>query len=111
MPVKSPKPPAAREMPSVRPSRFSSSSETASATLGLRKVVAINSVSYTHLDVYKRQVEVYYYTPDSIRPYKKAKYRVAPVGGSYYPWQYDNCLLYTSRCIFGQLGAGLERNR
>ena len=35
-------------------------------------------------------VEVYYYTPDSIRPYKKAKYRVAPVGGSYYPWQYDN---------------------
>ena len=34
-------------------------------------------------------VEVYYYTPDSIRPYKKAKYRVAPVGGSYYPWQYD----------------------
>ena len=22
--------------------------------------------------------------------YKKAKYRVAPVGGSYYPWQYDN---------------------
>lgn len=35
-------------------------------------------------------VEVYYYTPNSIRPYKKAKYRVAPVGGSYYPWQYDN---------------------
>ena len=35
-------------------------------------------------------IEVYYYTPDNIRPYKKAKYRVAPVGGSYYPWQYDN---------------------
>lgn len=35
-------------------------------------------------------IEVYYFTPDNIRPYKKAKYRVAPVGGNYYPWQYDN---------------------
>lgn len=35
-------------------------------------------------------IEVYYYTPDSIRPYKRAKYRVAPVGGSYYPYQFDN---------------------
>lgn len=30
-------------------------------------------------------VEVYYYTPDSIRPYKKAKYKVND-----YPYQYDN---------------------
>lgn len=30
-------------------------------------------------------VEVYYYTPDDIRPYKKAKYRVND-----YPYQYDN---------------------
>ena len=30
-------------------------------------------------------VEVYYYTPDSIRPYKKAKYKV-----NNYDWQYDN---------------------
>jgi N-acetyl-anhydromuramyl-L-alanine amidase AmpD len=29
-------------------------------------------------------VEVYYYTPDSIRPYKKAKYKVND-----YAWQYD----------------------
>ena len=29
-------------------------------------------------------VEVYYYTPDSIRPYKRAKYRV-----NNYAWQYD----------------------
>lgn len=35
-------------------------------------------------------IEIYYYTPDSIRPYKRAKYRVAPVGGSYYSYQYDN---------------------
>lgn len=30
-------------------------------------------------------IEVYYYTPDNIRPYKKAKYRVND-----YEWQYDN---------------------
>lgn len=30
-------------------------------------------------------VEVYYYTPNNIRPYKKAKYKV-----NNYPWQYDN---------------------
>lgn len=35
-------------------------------------------------------VEVYYYTPGNIRPVKKAKYRVSPVKGNYYPWQYDN---------------------
>lgn len=30
-------------------------------------------------------IEVYYYTPDDIRPYKKAKYKVND-----YDWQYDN---------------------
>lgn len=30
-------------------------------------------------------IEVYYYTPDDIRPYKKAKYKVND-----YPYQYDN---------------------
>lgn len=30
-------------------------------------------------------IEVYYYTPNNIRPYKKAKYKV-----NNYPWQYDN---------------------
>lgn len=30
-------------------------------------------------------IEVYYYTPDNIRPYKKAKYKV-----NNYPYQYDN---------------------
>ena len=30
-------------------------------------------------------IEAYYYTPDNIRPYKKAKYKV-----NEYPWQYDN---------------------
>ena len=35
-------------------------------------------------------IEVYYFTPSSIRPFKRAKYRVAPVGNNYYPWQIDN---------------------
>lgn len=30
-------------------------------------------------------IEVYYYTPDDIRPYKKAKYKI-----NNYPWQYDD---------------------
>ena len=30
-------------------------------------------------------IEVYYYTPEDIRPFKKAKYKV-----NEYPWQYDN---------------------
>ena len=30
-------------------------------------------------------IEIYYFTPDDIRPYKKAKYKV-----NEYPWQYDN---------------------
>ncbi len=35
-------------------------------------------------------IKVYYSTPDNIRPYKKAKYRVSPLKGNYWPWQYDN---------------------
>lgn len=38
-------------------------------------------------------VEVYYYTPSDIvnkSGYLKAKYRVSPLGCSYYPWQYDD---------------------
>lgn len=34
-------------------------------------------------------VEVYYSTPKG-KTVRKAKYRVSPVGGGYYPWQYDN---------------------
>lgn len=38
-------------------------------------------------------VEVYYSTPADIISkygYQKAQYRVAPIGGGYYPWQFDN---------------------
>ena len=34
-------------------------------------------------------VEVYYTTPKG-RTARRAKYRVSPIGGGYYPWQYDN---------------------
>lgn len=35
-------------------------------------------------------IQVYYYTPDDIRPYKKAYYKVSPIGKtSYYSWQTD----------------------
>ncbi len=35
-------------------------------------------------------IEVYYYTPNHVKPYRKAKYRVSPLNGDYWPWQYDN---------------------
>lgn len=35
-------------------------------------------------------IEIYYSTPDSIRPCKCAKYHVSPCNGNYYSWQYDN---------------------
>ena len=35
-------------------------------------------------------VEIYYYTPEGVKPARKAKYRVAPVNGNYYSWQYDS---------------------
>lgn len=35
-------------------------------------------------------IEVYYYTPDNIRPYQQAYYRVSPVNKGYYSWQKDN---------------------
>ncbi len=44
---------------------------------------AVNGYAGNGLEI--DAVEVYYYTPDSIRPYKKAKYRVAPVSGTTTP--------------------------
>lgn len=38
-------------------------------------------------------VEVYYFTPSDVARsvgYLRAKYRVAPIGGRYYDWQYDD---------------------
>lgn len=38
-------------------------------------------------------IEVYYYTPADVvaaHGYQKAQYRVSPLNGNYWPWQYDN---------------------
>ncbi len=34
-------------------------------------------------------IEIYFITPEGYK-YKKAKYRLAPIGKDYYSWQYDN---------------------
>lgn len=34
-------------------------------------------------------IQIYYYTPNNVRPLKRAAYRVSPVNNNYYPWQYD----------------------
>lgn len=42
-------------------------------------------------------IEVYYKTPDSIRPYQRAVYQVAPTNGNWYPEQIDS-----------QVGSGMD---
>ena len=54
-------------------------------------------------------IQVYYYTPDSIRPYKKAKYRVSPVNGNYYPWQYDTETKNSQDGYAGSFGRQIDR--
>ena len=54
-------------------------------------------------------MEVYYYTPDSIRPYKKAKYRVSPLRGNYWPWQYDNETDDSQDGYAGSFGQRMDR--
>ena len=54
-------------------------------------------------------IEVYYYTPDNIRPYKKAKYHVSPLNGSYWPWQYDNEETNGQDGYAGSFGAMMDR--
>lgn len=54
-------------------------------------------------------IEVYYYTPSNIRPYKKAKYHVSPINGSYWPWQYDNEKTNGQDGYAGGFGAMMDR--
>lgn len=54
-------------------------------------------------------IQVYYYTPDSVRPYKKAKYRVSPVGDDYYPWQYDTETKNSQDGYAGSFGKQMDR--
>lgn len=54
-------------------------------------------------------IQVYYYTPDSIRPYKRAKYRVSPVKDDYYSWQYDTETSGAQDGYAGSFGDSIDR--
>ena len=54
-------------------------------------------------------IQVYYYTPNSIRPYKRAKYRVAPVKDDYYSWQYDTETTDEQDGYAGKYGESIDR--
>ena len=54
-------------------------------------------------------IEVYYFTPDGIKPYRKAKYRVSPLNGSYWPWQYDNETTGGQDGYAGVFGQSIDR--
>ena len=54
-------------------------------------------------------IEAYYYTPDGVQPYKKAKYRVSPLGGNYWPWQYDNEKDDSQDGYAGSFGQAIDR--
>ena len=55
-------------------------------------------------------IQVYYQTPDSIRPYKRAKYRVAPGNNAnYWDWQHDNEKTNGQDGYAGYLGKALTK--
>lgn len=54
-------------------------------------------------------IQVYYYTPNSISPYKRAKYRVAPVKKGYYSWQYDTETTDEQDGYAGKYGQSIDR--
>ena len=53
-------------------------------------------------------IEVYYYTPDGMA-IKKAKYRVSPLKGNYWSWQYDNEKDDSQDGYAGSFGQQLDR--
>ena len=57
-------------------------------------------------------IEVYYFTPADLvaqKGYYKAKYRVSPVNGSYYPYQYDNDKGKGMDGYAGEFGKAIDR--
>ena len=54
-------------------------------------------------------IQVYYYTPEGVRPYRKAKYRVSPLNGSYWPWQYDTETKNSQDGYAGSFGKQMDR--
>lgn len=53
-------------------------------------------------------IEVYYYTPDGVA-IKKAKYRVSPLKGNYWSWQYDNEKDNSQDGYAGKYGQSIDR--
>lgn len=53
-------------------------------------------------------IEVYYYTPDGVA-IKKAKYRVSPLKGNYWSWQYDNEKDDSQDGYAGKYGQSIDR--
>ena len=57
-------------------------------------------------------IEVYYYTPEAVRNahgYLRAKYRVSPLNGSYYPYQYDDETSSGQDGYAGEFGKMIDR--
>ncbi|MGW8114187.1 glycoside hydrolase family 25 protein [Caproicibacterium sp. NSD3] len=54
-------------------------------------------------------VAVYYETPNSIRPYRKACYRVSALNGDYYDWQQDNEIKNGQDGYAGCFGEKIDR--
>ena len=57
-------------------------------------------------------VRVYFITPDDIvsrHGYQKAQYRVSPVKGNYYSWQYDNETVNGQDGYAGCFGKSIDR--
>lgn len=57
-------------------------------------------------------IEVYYTTPADYAKkygYKKAQYRVSPLNGNYYPWQYDNETSGGQDGYAGTFGKAIDR--
>ena len=54
-------------------------------------------------------IEVYYYTPNNIRPYQQAYYRVSPVNKGYYSWQKDNSTADGMDGYAGAPGVAIDR--
>ena len=54
-------------------------------------------------------IEIYYSTPDNIRPYKYAKYHVSPANGNYYSWQFDDKTDTGQDGYAGSFGTEIDR--
>lgn len=54
-------------------------------------------------------IQVYYYTPDDIRPLKKAVYRVSPLKKGYYSFQYDTETGNGQDGYAGSFGKSIDR--